>query len=204
MLHYRLTSSFLSHPAIMTTLYHASIYRNSELKPGIHYTGKKIEWDEAESNEWLYASKDRMEALGNALAAYLEKNHEVERVSFDDSTFVIHSDRDITEDQVRKAKIFLYTVKTGNWVPVKNKVNGSTTEYKTKDTTAVDAPEEILDPLQGRELVILKKPLNRAQESIGSFVRFAFGEIEVTIRDRIITVSGVKTALLEDGMRPLS
>lgn len=203
MLRYRMTSPFLSHPTIMTTLYHASIYRNDELKPGIHYTGKKIEWDETESNEWLYASKDRLEALGNALAAYLEKNHEVDRVSFDDSTFVVHSDRDITEDQVRKAKIFLYTVKTGNWTPVKNKVNGSTTEYKTKDTIVVDAPEEILDPLQGRELVILKKPLTRAQESIGSFVRFAFGEIEVTIRDRIITVSGVKTALLEDGMRRL-
>ncbi len=46
MLRYRMTSPFLSHPAIMTTLYHASIYRNPELKPGIHYTGKKIEWDE--------------------------------------------------------------------------------------------------------------------------------------------------------------
>lgn len=185
-------------------LYHGSAYRHDILRPGIHHTGVLQRWDDTESNEWLYASTDRQEAILNGLCSALSQEFRVDRFSWDDNAFVITSADKITERDVRQARPLLYTLPPGaSWKKVNNEVNGSDTEWKTKECVPVDPPEEILDPLGGRSVVILESPLERATESMSGFARFVFGEISVRIVKRMVIVSGVRSALLQDGMKRL-
>lgn len=138
-------------------LFHGSIYLTNTLRPGITYTCIKQEWDETESNEFLYASTIKQEAINNAIAHYCETNFIVDRISFDDKSFTIYTPnpKDII---ISNVVVYLYTITSGTWELVNNQYNGSNTEYKTKDFIAVNTPETISNPLKNKKVVIKATP----------------------------------------------
>lgn len=112
-------------------LYHGSAFNTPTLKPGIHYSGTKMDWDNnTESNEWLYASTQRKEAIILGFFSYLEKHHNGVMFRLNNLDITIESD----EFDLAEINIFLYEIeKSSKWIKVNNVHNGSKTEYKTKD-----------------------------------------------------------------------
>lgn len=122
-------------------LYHGSAYKTDVLKPGIKHTGVKIDWDNTESNEWLYASSDRTEATMLGFFSYLEKHHGGTAFHMSANEIIITSDPFELDD----IKVYLYSINTDKgWVKVNNQSNNSVTEYKTKNHIKPDKIEEIV------------------------------------------------------------
>lgn len=123
----------------MNILYHGSSYKQTELKPGIAYTGKKVEWDETESNEFLYATTDRQEAISQAFASMLEKHFGLTHYQTSGKTIKakLEADKLPPIKELVKHKLYLYTIVNKDedgWKKNSNKANGLETEYKTQDS----------------------------------------------------------------------
>ncbi len=120
-----------------TILYHGSGFDQEELMPGFLRTGKRVEWDHVESNDWLYTTTSKEEAISMAFASMIEKTYNGVRyekkgtsiiVSFDSETFP-------TRQELERLEIFLYTVRLDEhdgWIKNANEHNQIKTEWKTK------------------------------------------------------------------------
>lgn len=120
----------------MNHLFHGSGYRNNELKPGIHYTGKLVQWDKTESNEWLYASSCPKDATEQGFFSTIEKKYDVSRSRSSGSELIIEfRDKVPTVQEIHNLPLFLYVIGFDKdiWQKVNNQHNGLTTEYKTKE-----------------------------------------------------------------------
>jgi len=133
----------------MQHLYHGSGYRHTELKPGIHYTGKKVTWDTTESNEWLYATTCMEEAIAQGFASVVEKHYTLNRFQSHgrNLTLVVDGPPPKLED-LQHLAVYLYTLDwldADNWIKVNNLHNGMQTEYKTQSvlTKAIDRCEQV-------------------------------------------------------------
>ena len=123
----------------MNILYHGSGYKHTELKPGIEHSGKKKEWDKGESNEYLYATSVRDEAISQAFASVLEEHYTLNRYQTTGDTIkaTFGGDKKPTQAQVAGHKVYLYTLvnkEEDKWEKNTNKHNGLETEWKTKST----------------------------------------------------------------------
>lgn len=117
------------------TLYHASAFLHEELKPGIEHSGVLTNWDVTESNEWLYATTDREEAISQGLASVVEKKWRLSRYQTNGDKIVLHFERNPpTRKELNELSIYPYSINWESWVwtKVDNKHNDSWSEYKTK------------------------------------------------------------------------
>jgi hypothetical protein len=123
----------------MDFLYHASGYKQEELMPGFKRSGKHVKWDVTESNDWLYATIDRAEAISMAFAAGVEKKAKVARYKTAGKNIdvTLRSGHAPSHGDLHEIEIYLYTIhydpKDG-WIPVNNNHNGLIGEYKTRQT----------------------------------------------------------------------
>lgn len=133
-------------------LFHGSAFNTKILKPGIKYAKKLITWDGTESNEFLYASIDKEEAIAMSFASLLEKRLQIDKFQVDEDTIIITSSVEINQSAFKETKLYLYTIKTSEdqkWFKVNNKHNGSDDEYKTK--------EDIQSGCFDKEVIILSE-----------------------------------------------
>lgn len=151
----------------MDLLYHASAFKQDELKPGYQHSGNKVMWDQTESNIWLYATTLRDEAISMGFASAVEKKYDVIRYKTEGKTIHFgHAEgENLNMDKVMDVVVYLYTItydKADGWRKVNNKFNGMDQEYKTMKT--------IRKNILNREEVNLKewvkdKHITFAQES---------------------------------------
>lgn len=119
----------------MRHLYHGSGYQQDELKPGIHYTGTKVEWDKTESNEWLYATTSMEEAIAQGFASSVEKHYNLVRFMSHGRDLTLVFDGAVpTQAQLAALPLFLYKIDwvAADWIKVNNLHNGMESEYKTQ------------------------------------------------------------------------
>ncbi len=146
----------------MHHLYHGSGYQHTELKPGIHYTGKKVEWDKTESNEWLYATTLMEEAISQGLASVVEKHFAMKSFKASGSTLEFVFDGVAPKhEELLELTVYLYKLDWHKdiWVQVNNLHNGMTNEYKTKEiipATMIDhcAPVDLKTYLSRKTVVL--------------------------------------------------
>ena len=129
-------------------LYHASIYRTDDLKPGLKRSGVLQRFEDNESNEYLYACRDKDESvLQGFFAAVTEVNNRVKgtvNTKFTSAGRFIHiqtSNRDFDLVDVLEMNIYLYTFRkqtTDEFSLVRSGSNLDYPEYKTKNTIAGD------------------------------------------------------------------
>lgn len=147
----------------MHILYHGSGYHQEELKPGIHYTGVKVEWDKTESNEWLYASSVMEEAIAQGFCSVVEKTFQLCRFQSHGSELVFIFDGKLPSlEDLSKLDVFLYNIRNlpeHKWVKVNNLHNGMDNEFKT---TSIIEKHAIIKSDQ----IDLKKWLSRKKVSI--------------------------------------
>lgn len=120
-------------------LYHGSMYKQPELMPGFKRSGELVQWDQTESNEWLYASSDRDEAIMLGISSAIEKNWLLDRYHYDAKRkeITIDTSEHFTLSDVMKLPVYLYTIageSDDRWVPNLNLNNGILSEYKTQNT----------------------------------------------------------------------
>ena len=144
------TEADASKQSEIPTLYHGSAHQHDEIKSGFSRSGKRVVWDETESNEYVYLSSNKLEAAEMALASYLEQNYKLVqftvdrrdiKLKFEDnesadkfSEFVESNETSATHDF-----LYVYTVRPNpKYRPVNNRYNYSETEYKTKDVIPKD------------------------------------------------------------------
>ena len=143
------------------TLYHSSGFKANDLRPGIAYTGKKVEWDHGESNEWLYATTDRSAAIDLGIASALEKKFRLDRYQTDAYEIVITSPDRIHLDDLKELKVYLYTIDfsgADGWVKNDNAHNHLDTEWKTKKTVSYSEVEQVdvEEWMRGKKINIIK------------------------------------------------
>lgn len=112
-------------------LYHGSAFKQTLLKPGIKHTGVRVVWDNnTESNEWLYASSSKRDAVILGFFSLIEKQFDGTEFNFEGKKIAITAKQFDCSGLV----VYLYKLEyTSDWVKVNNKYNHSTTEYKTQD-----------------------------------------------------------------------
>lgn len=110
-------------------LFHGSRFNHRVLSPAIKHTGTKVEWDDTESNEWLYATSEENDAVLFGLFSYIEQTSPIEGLHLDGKEVTLDGEPVNLDGIV----IFVYTLdKTDDWTLVNNDVNGYAEEYKTK------------------------------------------------------------------------
>jgi hypothetical protein len=140
-------------------LYHGSGYRHQELKPGFHHTGVEVNWDEVESNHFLYASTIREDAIDQGFASQMEQKYRIRRYNSTGKTVSIELDPafPVKVEALEKLKIYVYRIKqrpVDGWVKNNNPHNNLKTEWKT-DHVIKDAIEKVIEIPIGRIFVDL-------------------------------------------------
>lgn len=121
-------------------LYHASSYLHDELKPGIAYTGEKVQWDEFESNEWLYATSNKEKAIEQGLASAVEHRWLLHRFQSTGDSLVFtfdHGSHRPSRRDLEQLQIYLYVIHphvADGWVKNHNPHNKLRSEYRTQNT----------------------------------------------------------------------
>jgi hypothetical protein len=118
-------------------LYHGSGFDQTELMPGFMRSGKIVKWDEVESNEWLYTTTDKQEAISQAFASMLEKTYETTgyHTKGNEITVTLAGDSKPSTQELTKLQIFLYSIRLeeeDKWVKNNNEHNQIKTEWKTQ------------------------------------------------------------------------
>lgn len=154
----------------MMNLYHGSGYDQTELMPGFKHSGKIVQWDETESNEWLYSTSSKEEAIAQGFASVLEKHYNLDRYKSDGDLIIIEiaTGRIPVTADLFKLDVWLYTIQhDGRWRPVNNKHNGMKDEYKTKETirdSILDKEKIDIAQWLGRKKVKVVNRTNRAHD----------------------------------------
>jgi hypothetical protein len=120
-------------------LHHGSKYNHTELKPGYERVGKTINWDQTESNEYLYATVSKEAAIGMSLASTVEQSYLLDRFQHHDRIIRITvSEGPLpTVEDLLKLKTYVYAIRfdpRDGWEKVNNQYNNMSGEYKTKKT----------------------------------------------------------------------
>lgn len=123
----------------MTVLYHGSHYCQTELMPGFKRSGKLVQWDKTESNQWLYATTDREAAMVLGFASAVEKHFDLHHFRVINKGYLelIFEKNKPTFQQLKRLAVYIYTIHKGvgdGWQKVNNLTNGIETEFKTQQT----------------------------------------------------------------------
>lgn len=121
-------------------LYHGSGFLQTELKPGFQHSGKLVNWDRYESNDYLYVSSDKNSAILLGIVSALEKKFDLVNSKIDHAgrtLRLIFNGEMPSFDKLYDVDVWVYTLAYSDddeWVHNKNPYNGIETEYKTKNT----------------------------------------------------------------------
>jgi hypothetical protein len=120
-----------------TILYHGSGFDQDELMPGFLRSGKLVQWDQTESNEWLYTTTDKQEAISQAFASMIEKTYESMGYATHGNRIEIQFPKEVAPsvEELKKLQLFLYTIRLEDedgWVKNNNEHNQIKTEWKTQ------------------------------------------------------------------------
>ena len=120
-------------------LYHGSAFKQSELKPGYEHSKELVKWDRYESNDYLYATSDRDQAILLGISSAWEKKWDLKRVHIDHDRATVEAE--FYEDkpafkELRAVECWVYTLQYDQnvWMRNRNPYNDIDTEYKTKRT----------------------------------------------------------------------
>lgn len=120
------------------TLYHGSLYKQSELMPGFKRSGKLVHWDGVESNQYLYVTSDKPEAVSLGFGSALEKTLNSRRYTTFDDNIVIYFAKELPKlETIYTLKFYVYTIATQEehtWVKNTNPLNNIDTEWITQNT----------------------------------------------------------------------
>lgn len=135
-------------------LYHGSAYRETkELKPGFMHTGVLQQWDQTETNEWLYFTSDAREAKLQALAGAIAKKYLLDQFQYDmgKKSLTVRLTKRPEDPDIHKvsrdiftARMYMYVLRAKNipgLVANNNPHNGMKTEYKTRQVVDLDKLE---------------------------------------------------------------
>jgi len=120
-----------------TTLYHGSMYKQTELMPGYKRSGKLQTWDGVESNLHLYASSSKEEAELLGVGSAAEKVFETERFIEHDGNVWLFTKQPISIDDVLDLEVYIYTIpfkESDGWQKNDNPYNNIDTEWTTRST----------------------------------------------------------------------
>jgi hypothetical protein len=145
-------------------LHHGSKYNHTELKPGYERVGKTINWDQTESNEYLYATVSKEAAIGMSLASTVEQSYLLDRFQHHDNVIriTVSEGQLPTIEDLLKLQTYVYTIRfdqKDGWVEVNNKFNNMSGEYKTKNTLKSNIEQvsviQMEKWLKGKQVIIL-------------------------------------------------
>lgn len=120
------------------TLYHASSKDVAELKPGFLVTGKLVEWDFGENNQYLYAVESKESVIGLGLGSAIEKICLIDRYVIRDENIIVYiseGEKAPSMEKIYSLGLYVYSIKTAPeqlWMKNNNEHNGLTDEWKTK------------------------------------------------------------------------
>lgn len=146
-----------------TTLYHGSMYKQTELMPGYKRSGKLQTWDGVESNLNLYVSSVKTEAELLGVGSAAEKVFETERFIELDGNIWLFTKEPIAIDDVLNMEVYLYTIPfrdADRWQKNNNPYNNIDTEWTTRETiNGVKAvPIDIRSLLKGKTVTLTTAP----------------------------------------------
>lgn len=146
-------------------LYHGSKYKHRELKPAFMWTGTEVNWDQTESNHFLYATKARDAAIDMGFASALEQSFLLKRIQTrgNNIRITIESGPMPTREDLEKITVYVYKiekVQKDGWQAVNNRFNNMSDEFKTDKPipeSSIREVEEIVckDWLKGRKITVL-------------------------------------------------
>jgi hypothetical protein len=147
------------------TLYHGSLYKQTELMPGFKRSGKLTVWDGVESNLNLYTTTEREEAILLGIGSALEKTFNTDRYRTIEGDIWIYSQQPITLEQIYDLEIYLYTIPfrvSDGWVKNNNPYNDIDTEWLTRKTIRQIKVErvDLKTFLKGRGVTITQAPMD--------------------------------------------
>jgi hypothetical protein len=138
---------------IETLLYHGSGFDQEELMPGFLRTGKIVRWDEVESNEWLYTTTSKEEAISQAFASMIEKTYGSVHYQTEGNHICIGFEGEAipTLKELEQLVLWLYTIRldeADEWQKNANEHNQIKTEWKTQSI--------VKDSIIGKERIKLQ------------------------------------------------
>lgn len=123
-------------------LYHSSSFYHSELMPGFKRSGVLVNWDEVESNEWLYATTSKESAIELGLASSIEKSFKLNFFKSEgDKITIVVEGSGLKYGPLVNLKVYLYTFTPSvndEWIKNNNPHNNLDTEWKTQATVVRD------------------------------------------------------------------
>lgn len=152
-------------------LYHGSLYKQNELKPGIKHTGELTVWDGVETNQNLYATTDIREAALLGIGSAAEKTFDTDRFIELNGDIWLFSQNPISIDDFLKMVIYRYTIpfrEQDGWVKNNNPYNNIDTEWITQKTIRGVKCEQldIREVLKGHKVTVTKAPVDVALPEI--------------------------------------
>lgn len=119
-------------------IYHGSKYEHKVLQPAFKHTGIEVNWDQTESNHYLYATKSSDAATDMGFASALEQSFKIRRVQTRGNNIRITIEEGPlpTREDLLKISVYLYTIDKkpeDGWEPVNNRFNNMADEFKTKN-----------------------------------------------------------------------
>lgn len=119
------------------TLYHGSLYKQNELKPGIYHTGELTVWDGVESNQNLYATTDARSAALLGIGSAAEKTFNTDRFIELNGDIYLYTKNPIDLDKFLGMVIYRYSIifrPQDGWTKNNNPYNNIKTEWITQKT----------------------------------------------------------------------
>lgn len=117
-------------------VYHGSAYDQKKLQPGFNHTKQLVQWDDVESNQYLYGTTDKTQATVLGFAALLDKNYGLTEFHHRGKKITVVLDDKSVKSLLKKDLIvYLYSCNKDNlWIKNNNPKNNLSTEYKTQET----------------------------------------------------------------------
>lgn len=144
-------------------LYHGSAFKQDELKPGYQHTGELVTWDHYESNNYLYASDDKLAATMLGISSAVEKKYKLKKTNICANSKTFHlefEDGPVSMSQITALKVYVYTLRFDPtiWDPNNNPFNNIEGEYRTRHTVSDIVnrePVDVQDTLADWTIVLL-------------------------------------------------
>lgn len=120
-------------------LYHGSKFHHTQLMPGFKRTKVEKNWDNTESNKFLYATVEAQPAVGMGFASALDQSFMLKRFQHNDDVIRITIEEGPvpTKEDLAKIKVYLYTIlyrQIDGWEKANNAHNNMSGEFRTAKT----------------------------------------------------------------------
>lgn len=155
------------------TLYHGSLYKQTELMPGFKRSGELTVWDGVETNQNLYATTDKQSAILLGIGSGVEKTFGSNRFIELDGNIWIFTDTEISFNKFLEMELYVYTIPfraQDGWVHNNNPYNNIDTEWKTTKTIhgVKVAQVNIAEAMRGHTVTTTTAPVDVNIELLNS------------------------------------